>query len=202
MEKSGLFQEMWNIASGLMTFVTRWALALEAFNEAHGQKANDISCMPSSSCGLGVNHSICYSLQTQSALDNILLGLADEACRRKKQILDLRSYPGHSMISKYIGMWITDNFARKSWRMILKTHRPDAVFFLGDLLDSGVEGDCYFFFQLTASLMPRIVAVVTDRDEWAHAAFMSSQIAEIAVFQTFPLRASFSEVESMYEDAF
>ena len=30
--------------------------------------------------------------------------------------------------------------------MVLRHHKPDAVFFLGDLLDSGVE--------------------VTDRDEW------------------------------------
>lgn len=40
-------------------------------------------------------------------------------------------------------MWMSDNFARKAWRMALKTHRPDAVFFLGDLLDSGVEGEQY-----------------------------------------------------------
>lgn len=57
-----------------------------------------------------------------------------------QQILDLRSYPGRNVILKYLGIWITDNYARKAWRTVLKRHKPDAVFFLGDLLDSGVEG--------------------------------------------------------------
>lgn len=63
-----------------------------------------------------------------------------------QQLLDLRSFPDRSLLRRYASIWATDNYARKAWRMILRRHRPDAVFFLGDLLDSGVE--------------------VTDRDEW------------------------------------
>lgn len=64
------------------------------------------------------------------------------------QILDLRSYPDKNFISKHLWIWFTDNYARKAWRTVVKQHKPDAVFFLGDLLDSGVE--------------------VTDRDEHSH----------------------------------
>ena len=63
-----------------------------------------------------------------------------------QQLLDLRSFPDRSLLRRYASIWTTDNYARKAWRMVLRHHKPDAVFFLGDLLDSGVE--------------------VTDRDEW------------------------------------
>merc|ERR1712093_727363 len=43
------------------------------------------------------------------------------------QLLDMRSYPLRNWIYKFIAMSFTDNFARRSWRMILKHHKPDAV---------------------------------------------------------------------------
>lgn len=57
-----------------------------------------------------------------------------------QQILDLRSHPEKNFLSRYFWIWFTDNYARKAWRLVVKQHKPDAVFFLGDLLDSGVEG--------------------------------------------------------------
>lgn len=57
-----------------------------------------------------------------------------------QQLLDMRSYPSKNILYRFAAMSFTDHFARRSWRMILKNHKPDAVFFLGDLLDSGVEG--------------------------------------------------------------
>ncbi|KAH8914996.1 hypothetical protein BT69DRAFT_1230927, partial [Atractiella rhizophila] len=49
------------------------------------------------------------------------------------QILDQRSYPGRNPLLKWLGEKITDNFARKSWRLALRTD-PKTIIFLGDLL--------------------------------------------------------------------
>lgn len=57
-----------------------------------------------------------------------------------KQILDTRSLADRSLLYRYWSIWTSDNYARKAWRILVKAQKPDAVFFLGDLLDSGVEG--------------------------------------------------------------
>ncbi|GAA93610.1 uncharacterized protein L969DRAFT_20735 [Mixia osmundae IAM 14324] len=64
------------------------------------------------------------------------------------QILDLRSYPGRPWLGKWASRLATDNYARKAWQAVLNRQRPHGIFFLGDLLDSGVE--------------------VTDRGEHSH----------------------------------
>ena len=52
------------------------------------------------------------------------------------QILDHRSYPGRPAILTYISQVLVDLNIRKSWREA--THlKPDAVIFLGDMMDGG-----------------------------------------------------------------
>ncbi|KAM0751157.1 hypothetical protein T439DRAFT_380157 [Meredithblackwellia eburnea MCA 4105] len=61
------------------------------------------------------------------------------------QLLDMRSYPGRSWFLRWLGLKVTDMYAKKSWRMVAKRSRGtggrgvDGVVWLGDLLDSGVE---------------------------------------------------------------
>ncbi|GAA6041730.1 hypothetical protein JCM8097_008302 [Rhodosporidiobolus ruineniae] len=60
------------------------------------------------------------------------------------QLLDMRSYPGRSWILRKVGVWITDLYARKSWRAVLGSRGTggtglDAVVWLGDLLDNGLD---------------------------------------------------------------
>ncbi|GAA5979805.1 hypothetical protein JCM10908_003052 [Rhodotorula pacifica] len=61
------------------------------------------------------------------------------------QLLDMRSYPGRNPILKWLGVKMTDLYARKSWRAVSRLSRGksggkvDAVVWLGDLLDSGTE---------------------------------------------------------------
>ncbi|KAJ6499162.1 Metallo-dependent phosphatase-like protein [Mycena sanguinolenta] len=52
------------------------------------------------------------------------------------QILDHRSYPDRSPFLTYISQLLVDLNLRKSWRAALRT-RPDAVIFLGDMMDGG-----------------------------------------------------------------
>lgn len=57
----------------------------------------------------------------------------------------MRSYPGRNPLLKWLGIKITDLYARKSWRAVSRLSRGksggrvDAVVWLGDLLDSGTE---------------------------------------------------------------
>ncbi|GAA5964234.1 hypothetical protein JCM21900_002876 [Sporobolomyces salmonicolor] len=61
------------------------------------------------------------------------------------QLLDMRSYPGRNWALRWLGVKVTDMYARKSWRFVSRKSRGkggggvDAVVWLGDLLDSGVE---------------------------------------------------------------
>lgn len=59
------------------------------------------------------------------------------------QLLDMRSYPGRNWMLRKLGVWLTDAYARKSWRLVIRTKGKeggvDGVVWLGDLLDSGVE---------------------------------------------------------------
>jgi hypothetical protein len=61
------------------------------------------------------------------------------------QLLDMRSYPGRNLFFKWLGVKMTDLYARKSWRAVSRLSRGksggrvDAVVWLGDLLDSGTE---------------------------------------------------------------
>ncbi|GAA5910115.1 hypothetical protein JCM6882_006520 [Rhodosporidiobolus microsporus] len=61
------------------------------------------------------------------------------------QLLDMHSYPGRSWILRKLGVWITDLYARKSWRAVVGGSRGtgaggvDAVVWLGDLLDNTLE---------------------------------------------------------------
>ena len=59
------------------------------------------------------------------------------------QLLDKRSYPGRAWILKWLGMNVTDMYAKKSWRFVTKSRGDkggvSGIVWLGDLLDSGVE---------------------------------------------------------------
>lgn len=59
------------------------------------------------------------------------------------QLLDMHSYPERLWIARKLGVWFTDNYLRKAWRFVIKSKGAgggvDAVIWLGDLLDSGVE---------------------------------------------------------------
>ncbi|GAA5987920.1 hypothetical protein JCM11641_004582 [Rhodosporidiobolus odoratus] len=60
------------------------------------------------------------------------------------QILDMKSYPGRSWGLRRLGVWITDLYARKSWKAAMMSRgsgggKTEAVVWLGDLMDSGVE---------------------------------------------------------------
>ncbi|KAG7446241.1 Metallo-dependent phosphatase [Guyanagaster necrorhizus] len=52
------------------------------------------------------------------------------------QILDHRSYPGRSALLTFLSRLFTDLNLRKSWRAVA-TKKPDAVVFLGDMMDGG-----------------------------------------------------------------
>ncbi len=52
------------------------------------------------------------------------------------QILDLRSYPGRSTLLTFLSRLFTDLNLRKSWKAATKKN-PDAVVFLGDMMDGG-----------------------------------------------------------------
>ncbi|KAK0212804.1 Metallo-dependent phosphatase-like protein [Desarmillaria ectypa] len=52
------------------------------------------------------------------------------------QILDHRSYPGRSALLTFLSRLFTDLNLRKSWRAAA-TKKPDAVVFLGDMMDGG-----------------------------------------------------------------
>ncbi|KAF8893996.1 Metallo-dependent phosphatase-like protein [Infundibulicybe gibba] len=52
------------------------------------------------------------------------------------QILDKNSYPGRAVILTYISQLIVDLNIRKNWRAAL-LKKPDAVVFLGDMMDGG-----------------------------------------------------------------
>ncbi|MBW0475734.1 hypothetical protein O181_015449 [Austropuccinia psidii MF-1] len=49
------------------------------------------------------------------------------------------SYPTRAYLLRILSVKIIDNFMRKSWRLLLRSARPNAIVFLGDLLDGGVS---------------------------------------------------------------
>lgn len=55
------------------------------------------------------------------------------------QIIGLGTYPGRSELLTRLSWQITDAYARKSFKAIMKHNHPDAVIFLGDLLDTGAD---------------------------------------------------------------
>ncbi|GAA6054891.1 hypothetical protein JCM3770_004270 [Rhodotorula araucariae] len=61
------------------------------------------------------------------------------------QLLDMRSYPGRPWALRWLGVRITDLYARKAWTAVTSLSRGnsgggvDAVVWLGDLLDSATE---------------------------------------------------------------
>uniref|UniRef100_A0A0W0FH69 UTP--glucose-1-phosphate uridylyltransferase n=1 Tax=Moniliophthora roreri TaxID=221103 RepID=A0A0W0FH69_MONRR len=52
------------------------------------------------------------------------------------QIIDQRSYPDRNFILNWLTRFIVDLNLRKNWRAALRS-QPDAVFFLGDMMDGG-----------------------------------------------------------------
>ena len=52
------------------------------------------------------------------------------------QVLDENSYPDRGPLLMTLSQFIVDLQLRKAWRTALAT-RPDAVVFLGDMLDNG-----------------------------------------------------------------
>ncbi|KAG0141984.1 hypothetical protein CROQUDRAFT_673825 [Cronartium quercuum f. sp. fusiforme G11] len=48
------------------------------------------------------------------------------------------SYPKRSLLLRYISLQVIYQFIRKSWRFVIHNTKPDAIVFLGDLLDGGV----------------------------------------------------------------
>ncbi|BGO89273.1 hypothetical protein NBRC10512_003911 [Rhodotorula toruloides] len=60
------------------------------------------------------------------------------------QLLDMRSYPSRNWVLRWLGVKMTDLYARKSWKAVTRSRGKggggvDAVVWLGDLLDSGTE---------------------------------------------------------------
>jgi ethanolamine phosphate phosphodiesterase len=52
------------------------------------------------------------------------------------QIVDRRSYPSRGLLSTYLTRLIVDLNLRKNWRVAINK-QPDAVVFLGDMMDNG-----------------------------------------------------------------
>lgn len=48
------------------------------------------------------------------------------------------SYPSRPYVLQILSIHIIDQFIRKAWRLVLRATMPDAIVFLGDLLDGGV----------------------------------------------------------------
>lgn len=126
-------------------------LSLNVTAHAHWFKAIQASAY-CRSCELRLVYSLRISLLTNYAI-------------HPQQILDLRSYPDKNLLLRYLEIWFTDNYARKAWRLVVEHHKPDAVFFLGDLLDSGVEGESLSKVAHSRNLMLICAVSVTDRDE-------------------------------------
>ncbi|KAK4702764.1 ethanolamine phosphate phosphodiesterase, partial [Phenoliferia sp. Uapishka_3] len=60
------------------------------------------------------------------------------------QLLDMRSYPGRNWLARWLGVKVTNAYARKAWRFVVRSKGgnglgADGVVWLGDLLDGGVE---------------------------------------------------------------
>jgi hypothetical protein len=53
------------------------------------------------------------------------------------QIIDHRSYPDRGFLLKALSQFIIDLNLRRSWRSTIGRLQPDAVVFLGDLMDNG-----------------------------------------------------------------
>lgn len=83
------------------------------------------------------------------------------------QLLDMKSYSGRNWALRWLGVRISDAYARKAWTVVTRLSRGkggtgvDAVVWLGDLLDSGVDTvdqrECVRF-PATGSLSPLVLA--------------------------------------------
>ena len=49
------------------------------------------------------------------------------------------TYPERGWGLRWLSLKVIAQYLRKAWRMVIRSARPDAVVFLGDLLDGGVE---------------------------------------------------------------
>ena len=56
-----------------------------------------------------------------------------------QRLPDARSFPDLTALRRHAAVWRADYVTHKSWSIVARQHRPDAVVFLGNLLDSGVE---------------------------------------------------------------
>ncbi|EEB98997.1 hypothetical protein MPER_01394, partial [Moniliophthora perniciosa FA553] len=72
---------------------------------------------------------IVFNIQQKSRPTHVLL-VADP------QIIDQWSYPDRNFILNWLTRFIVDLNLRKNWRAALRS-QPDAVFFLGDMMDGG-----------------------------------------------------------------
>lgn len=66
------------------------------------------------------------------------------------QIVDNNSYPGRNRLLLWITEMVTDRYMARNYRLLHKKLRPDAIFFLGDLLEGGREWqdkDWYLEFE-------------------------------------------------------
>ncbi|CAH7671246.1 Metallo-dependent phosphatase-like protein, partial [Phakopsora pachyrhizi] len=79
------------------------------------------------------------------------------------------SYPDRNYLSQLLSVEIIYQFIRKSWSLTLSSTRPDAIVFLGDLMDGGVTTSdpekfkSYFDrFQNTFKLSDRIVKNISS----------------------------------------
>ena len=54
------------------------------------------------------------------------------------QVPDSQSYASRGIFGSWLSQQIIYNYARKSWRLVMK-QKPDTIVFLGDLLDNGVH---------------------------------------------------------------
>jgi hypothetical protein len=74
------------------------------------------------------------------------------------QILDHRSYPGRPAILTYITQVLVDLNIRKNWREATRLN-PDAVIFLGDMMDGGRFPMSDTEYVLLSMCPPRVQAL-------------------------------------------
>lgn len=60
------------------------------------------------------------------------------------QLLDMRSYPGRNWFLRWLGVRVTDAYARRAWRFVIGSRGSNGkgahgVVWLGDLMDGGVD---------------------------------------------------------------
>lgn len=79
------------------------------------------------------------------------------------------SYPTRIYPLRWLSIKIIDQFIRKSWRLVIRNTQPDAIVFLGDLLDGGIAAvdpitfrsyvnRFYHTFAIPSGLLPPLSA--------------------------------------------